>query len=90
MLSGICQHDEVQPDLFAHSKNNEADRNDEKSQRLMALMDTINQKTKGDTHKQSLLFMASEGITKQQSWQMNRQQLSPCYTTRVEDLVVAK
>ena len=90
MLSGICQHDEVQPDLFGNPDAKDLRQDEEKTQRLMALMDTLNKQSKKHKHEQAVLFMASEGITEQQTWQMNRQLLSPCYTTRVGELVVAK
>lgn len=34
-------------------------------------------------------FIASEGIKENQKWQMSRELLSPCYTTRVNDVIVA-
>lgn len=87
MLSGICQHDEVQLDLFSAEVNAEAD---DKKQALMAVMDELNTKYKADRHQQSAVFIASEGIKENQSWQMNRQLLSPCYTTRVSDLIIVR
>nr|WP_255017051.1 DUF4113 domain-containing protein [Psychrobacter sp. PraFG1] len=56
----------------------------------MAVMDELNARYKADRHQQSAVFIASEGIKEQQSWQMNRQLLSPCYTTRVSDVLVVK
>ena len=88
MLSGICQHDEVQLDLFEREATSED--GTDKKQALMAVMDELNAKYKADRHQQSALFIASEGIKEQQSWQMNRQLLSPCYTTRVSDVLVVK
>ena len=90
MLSGICQHDEVQPDLFGNTDAQAPRQDEDKTQRLMALMDALNKQGKRHKHDQAVLFMASEGIAEQQTWQMNRQLLSPCYTTRVGDLVVAE
>lgn len=88
MLSGICQHDEVQLDLFELEAISED--GTDKKQALMAVMDELNTKYKADRHQQNTLFIASEGVKEQQSWQMNRQLLSPCYTTRVSDLLVVK
>lgn len=87
MLSGVCQHDEVQLDLFSAEVNAEAD---DKKQALMAVMDELNSKYQADRHQQSALFIASEGIKEYQKWQMSRDLLSPCYTTRVSDVIVAK
>lgn len=103
MLSGICQHDEVQPDLFsplAGINNNDCvnRQTEDKSTRLMALLDEMNQRNNRRLkhakphrdHDKPTLFIASQGLNDQQSWQMSRRHLSPCYTTRVNDLVVAK
>ncbi|WP_373329943.1 Y-family DNA polymerase [Cronobacter turicensis] len=48
------------------------------SEALMSLMDKLNQKGRGT------LYFAGQGI--QQSWQMKREMLSPCYTTRLSDV----
>jgi len=48
------------------------------SEALMSLMDKLNQQGQGT------LYFAGQGI--QQSWQMKREMLSPCYTTRLEDV----
>ncbi len=45
------------------------------SEALMSLMDKLNQ------HERGTLYFAGQGI--QQSWQMKREMLSPCYTTRL-------
>ena len=109
ILLDICQADSVQTDLFGDEMNaNNANIrmhskfDSEKSQALMQVMDSINQKVHrersqltgslGDeqqshAHSQNALFFASEGIVSQQDWQMSREFLSPCYTTRVGDLV---
>lgn len=87
MLSGICQHDEVQLDLFSAGGDAQAD---DKKQALMAVMDELNSKYQADRHQQNALFIASEGIKENQKWQMSRELLSPCYTTRVSDVIVAK
>lgn len=86
MLSGICQHDEVQLDLFSAEGDAQTD---DKKQALMAVMDELNSKYQADRHQQSALFIASEGIKENQKWQMSRELLSPCYTTRVNDVIVA-
>ena len=76
MLSDIYQHDEIQQDLFTDNQVSS------KTEQLMALIDTLNQGSR------SAVFFASEGIEAKQHWQMNRNMLSPCYTTRVSDVVV--
>lgn len=48
----------------------------------MSLMDKLNQKGRGT------LYFAGQGI--QQSWQMKREMLSPCYTTRLADVPIAR
>ncbi len=48
------------------------------SEALMSLMDRLNQQGRGT------LYFAGQGI--QQSWQMKRKMLSPCYTTRLADV----
>ncbi|MDK1071999.1 DUF4113 domain-containing protein, partial [Cronobacter sakazakii] len=48
----------------------------------MSLMDKLNQQGRGT------LYFAGQGI--QQSWQMKREMLSPCYTTRLADVPVVR
>ena len=88
MLSGICEYAETMSDLFEMP--------DEKAQveseKLIAVMDEINQQMAHQTKSTSKgnggrLFIASTGIAKQQDWQMNRAFLSPSYTTRLSDLL---
>lgn len=86
MLSGICQHDEVQLDMFNKQSESEGNKRSE----LMALVDELNSRFQHDRNQQATVFIASEGIKKMQTWQMSRELLSPCYTTRVSDLVVVK
>lgn len=50
MLSGICQHDEVQLDMFSSQTDSEK----EKSAELMSLMDELNSKFKPDRNQQCL------------------------------------
>lgn len=50
---------------------------------LMSVMDTLNMKDGKGT-----LYFAGQGIT--QSWQMRREMLSPCYTTHLADVPVAR
>lgn len=88
MLSGIYKYDEIQLDLFEREEASEANTNHK--QALMAVMDELNTKYKADGHQKNALFVASEGIREKQEWQMNRQLLSPCYTTRVSDVLVVK
>jgi DNA polymerase V len=49
---------------------------------LMALCDDINQKHRGT------LWFAGQGV--QRSWQMKRDMLSPAWTTRLQDVPIAK
>ena len=90
MLSGICQHDEVQLDLFQQASNQQEVDKQQRQSALMAVMDELNSKFSPDHHQQAALFIASEGIKENQTWQMNRKLLSPCYTTRVSDVIVVK
>lgn len=53
------------------------------SQKLMAVLDTLNAKEGRGT-----LYFAGQGI--QQHWQMKREMLSPRYTTRYTDLPIVK
>jgi len=52
------------------------------SERLMAVLDTINHSGKGQ------VWFAGQGT--QKSWEMKRQMLSPAYTTRFSDLLRVK
>ena len=84
MLLGICQHDEVQLDLFAEGRVAVKDK--KKSTEVTAIMDALNKKYGQNSHQQSAVFIASEGIKDKQSWQMSRNMLSPCYTTNINQL----
>ena len=53
------------------------------SDKMMNTIDTINSR-----YGSSALKIASEGIEK--VWKMKRENVSPCYTTRFEDLVEVK
>lgn len=53
------------------------------SERLMEVLDHLNAKDGRGT-----LYFAGQGI--QQQWQMKREHLSPCYTTRISDVVVVR
>ena len=55
----------------------------DKSDRIMETIDTVNSR-----YGSSTLRIASEGISK--TWNMKRENISPCYTTRFEDLVDVK
>jgi DNA polymerase V len=72
-VSGICPANQVQGDLL-----DPLDR--EKHQRLMQALDTLNQKLGRDA-----LFCCSQGTGKE--WKLKREKLSPCYTTRLSDVV---
>lgn len=94
MLLGICQHDEVQLDLFAedqnkrdgNSQNGSAKQSAEKRGEVTAIMDALNKKYGQNSNQQAAVFIASEGIKDKQSWQMSRDMLSPCYTTNINQL----
>ncbi|TPE46593.1 translesion error-prone DNA polymerase V subunit UmuC [Maribrevibacterium harenarium] len=76
MLSDFFDPNQQQLDLFTPSKKSE------RSDTLMAAIDQINQKAKGK------VFFASQGVTPQ--WLMKREQLSPAYTTRWDQLPVVR
>ncbi|WP_350657336.1 DUF4113 domain-containing protein [Psychrobacter sp. S1-30-MNA-CIBAN-0213] len=92
VLLGICQHDEVQLDLFSQASDNDqnthhkAAENNEKSLAVIAIMDELNKKYGQNNNQQAAVFIASEGIKDNQSWQMSRVMLSPCYTTDINQL----
>lgn len=90
MLLGICQHGEVELDLFAEDQsdhnNDGQDESNNKRLEVTAIMDALNQKYGQNNHQQSVVFIASEGIKDKQSWQMNRNILSPCYATNINQL----
>ena len=85
MLLDLCQHDEVQLDLFANDdlKDNQTST---QSEEISALMDELNKKYGQNRHNQGAVFIASEGIKDKQTWQMSREMLSPCYTTNINQL----
>ncbi|TPE46465.1 DUF4113 domain-containing protein [Maribrevibacterium harenarium] len=62
--------------LFTPTEKNE------KSDTLVAVIDQINPKSKGK------FFFTSQGVTPQ--WLMKREQLSPVYTTRCDQLPVVR
>jgi len=88
MLFDICQHYEVQPDLFAENSSDNQGSNHcaKKSAEVLAVMDKLNKKYGQNSNQQSTVFIASEGIKNKQSWQMSRNMLSPCYTTNINQL----
>ena len=55
----------------------------ESSDSIMNTMDRINER-----YGSSTIRLASEGIEK--AWRMKRENVSPCYTTKFEDLVQVK
>ncbi|MCD6619850.1 DUF4113 domain-containing protein [Aeromonas veronii] len=75
MLSEFTPKGQQQADLFVPSSA--------QSDALMAVMDQI--KAKGLGH----VGFASQG-TGSPEWMMRQEHLSPCYTTRWEDLPVAR
>lgn len=77
MLMDLTDRVHAQADLFAGSPL------DEKRTRVMQTMDAINRQMGRGTLK-----IAAEGTT--QAWKMKQERLSPRYTTRWEDIPVAK
>ena len=71
VLSDLCAIQGLQTQLFAPPPS-------ERSQRLMATIDQLNQKHRGS------VFIARQG--KDGDWQMQRRFLSPAYTTRWDQL----
>jgi DNA polymerase V len=76
MLLGLISNSIVQMDLFSKPQ-------EEESNSVMELIDRINQKFGNKT-----LFLCAEGIT--QKWQMQRNNMSPCYTTKIADILTVK
>jgi DNA polymerase V len=76
VLCSLTPQDQVQGDLF-----DAIDRN--KDYRLMQALDKINRRHGGQT-----LRIASQGFTRQ--WWLRQQNLSPCYTTRWDQLLTIR
>lgn len=76
MLGDFYQQNVVQPDLFGTMDAEVT------QQKLMQVMDELNRQKTGT------LKFASQGTERR--WEMKRQKLSPCYTTRVADLLRVK
>lgn len=76
MLGDFFSDGIAQFDLFAEHQPHH------NSEQLMALIDKMN------AHQRGALWFAGQGI--QKPWAMKREMLSPAYTTRLEDLPVAK
>ena len=94
MLLGLCQHDEIQLDLFAkqfdkeqqsHNGENHS-QSEQKSLAVITIMDELNKKFGQNNQQQAAVFVASEGIKERQNWQMSRAMLSPCYTTDINQI----
>lgn len=73
----LVDAERAQPDLFAEGPD------PEKARRLMAALDAINHRMGRGTVK-----LLAEGL--EQPWKMKQDMLSPAYTTRWEDIPVAK
>lgn len=90
MLFDICQHDEVQPDLFAEEDSDDQARGNghcaSRNAKVIAVMDQLNKRYGQNSNQQAAVFIASEGMKDKQSWQMSRDMLSPCYTTNINQL----
>ena len=86
MLCEICRQEQITHDLFDPVDSGVT----AKSEQLMTVMDSINRQLSQRAGQGGRLFIASQGIEKQQNWQMSREFLSPCYTTRLSDVVGVK
>ncbi len=77
ILSGIVPDGNAQLDLFTRFQDTE------RSRRLMMTMDRVNREM-----GRSTLYFAAAGI--QKPWEMRRLFLSPCYTTRWDDIPLVR
>ena len=74
VLMDICQPEDLPvADLFAF-------RDPDKSRALMGALDAINARYGRETLRPS-------GTRKKHAWSMRRRNLSPCYTTRLADIM---
>ncbi len=76
MLSDICRGNEIQLDMFAEQAT-------PKSDKAMAVMDSINQR-----YGKGTMTVAAQGI--EVSWKMRREMKSPNYTTKLSDIPVVR
>ena len=76
MLGELVAAQGIQTDLFSSQKNTP------KSDRLMAMLDSINKKMGKESIK-----LASEGFSR--PWKMKQGNKSPCYTTNWDDNIQA-
>ncbi len=87
VLTGLVAEERIQPTLdFGEPRR--ADPDDERKSRLNAVVDSINRRMGRGTLKPG-----STGVrqaARGQSWRMRQDLLSPHYTTRIEDVPVAK
>lgn len=81
MKAGVILSDFFEPGVFQQNLFC-TDRQRSKSKELMAVLDRINHSGNGQ------VFLASQGV--KQEWAMKRQRLSPAYTTRWDDLPIAR
>ncbi len=79
MLMELSAKSQVQYDLFSEYDAME----EEKSDKLMQVFDTVNARFGSNTIK-----LAAVGLS--QPWSMNRDMVSPCYTTQWSDLPVVR
>lgn len=78
ILSNITKDSKYQTDIFDNNIESEDKRN--KSKKVMQAMDKINEK-----HPNSTFYALSKDLSKNKRFN-NKQHLSPCYTTNLEDL----
>ncbi|MGC9386841.1 MAG: Y-family DNA polymerase [Hydrogenovibrio sp.] len=80
VLSGVAAKGAVQLDCFAPEPRYSPN---ERAERLMAVMDQLNQ-----TWGRGTVQLASAGMQNGQAWRMRRERMSPRYTTRWDELPV--
>jgi len=80
-LLSLGSKENLQLDLFAQTPKYSAN---EKSDRLMAVMDKVNRNQGRHT-----LYVAASGIQNKQKWRMRREKMSGRYTTHWDELAIA-
>jgi DNA polymerase V len=88
LLSGLVRAKNAQQDLFEDNAGTALRLKKEKQEKLMSAFDAINGKFGRGTIKLAASAMAKANIPNEAElpFEMKRDYLSPCYTTRIEDL----
>ena len=76
IVSGIVPENQIQTNLFDETKR-------EKENELMKIMDKINSK-----FGRNGITLAIQGV--EEEWRLRREKLSPCYTTKWNDLITVR